>query len=503
LSSALVLNSRDKADIAQTDIGLLSVGADVAHTQVWDRASWSGKVQYTNIRPYFGLISQEIDWHQAPASLEGSTAFRQQVGQGGMFKFFGNFNRSDFALYNHDIADPSRKQLFELSNRYGYGNASYQQVWGERWMVRGGLSYTRNENDVHIEGLPLGQAEEGVHAKAVAEYSASSKVEIHVGSETIYRSYDAAQWNPETSQSLSLNFRETLSATFAEAEIYASNRLVTKGGVRTEYNSLTGNFSADRRASVAYKPGRKGQFSFAFGTFRQAAANEWLRTDTQLAPERAAHYILNYQVITDRRTFRVETYYKQYKDLVKFEGGSSARLNNNGNGFARGVELFWRDNQSLRNVDYWVSYSYLDTERDYLHFPVAAAPVFASKHNFSVVYKHFLQDLKTQVGVTYSYGSGRPYFNPNNRVFHGDRTPSYQDLSANLSYLPRNWLIIHASCTNLLGRDNIFGYEYAAAPGSDGTFANRAIRQPAPRFLFLGVFITISKNKGINQLPNL
>ena len=93
LSSALVLDSKDKAELNQTDLGLLSVGGDVAHTQVWDRASVSGKIQYTNIRPYFGLINQEIDWITPPASIEGSTAFRQEVGEHGIVKFFGNFKR--------------------------------------------------------------------------------------------------------------------------------------------------------------------------------------------------------------------------------------------------------------------------------------------------------------------------------------------------------------------------------------------------------------------------
>jgi hypothetical protein len=59
------------------------------------------------------------------------------------------------------------------------------------------------------------------------------------------------------------------------------------------------------------------------------------------------------------------------------------------------------------------------------------------------------------------------------------------------------------SCTNLAGRDNIFGYEYAATPDSNGVYASRPVRQAAARFAFLGVFITISKNKSVNQLPNL
>ena len=37
-------------------------------------------------------------------------------------------------------------------------------------------------------------------------------------------------------------------------------------------------------------------------------------------------------------------------------------VNNNGSGYAKGVELFWRDKKSLKNIDYWVSYSYLDSK---------------------------------------------------------------------------------------------------------------------------------------------
>jgi hypothetical protein len=503
LSSALVLNSKDNATLTQTDIGILSVGADVAHTQAWDHASLSGKIQYTNLRPYSGLINQRVDWETPPASWEGSAAYRQQVGRGGMFKFFGNFNRTDFSLYNHDIADPSIRKLFELDNGYTHGNASYQQNINDQWMVRGGISYTKIQNDYRIEGDPLGQDEDGIHAKAVAEYAPSDKVEIRFGGEVIDRKFIASRWNATLNQNETLEFKESLSAGFAEAEVYASSRFVAKAGGRFEYNSLNNQSSIDPRASIAYKPGKRGQFSFAYGTFRQSAKNELVMYNHQLNAERAEHFILNYQVITDRRTFRVEAYYKNYDGLVKYISSNPTNLNNAGSGYARGLEFFWRDSQTLKNVDYWVSYSFLDTERDYLNFPTSAIPSFASTHNFSFVYKYFVRQINSQFGFTYSYSSGRPYFNPNNDNFNSDRTPSYQDLSMNISYLPKNWLIIHASCTNLLGRNNVFGYEYASSPGPDGVYASRAVRQPAPRFLFLGVFITISKNKSVNQLPNL
>lgn len=502
LSSALVLDSKDKADINQTDIGLLSVGGDVAHTQVWDRSSVSGKVQYTNIRPYFGLINQEVDWIKPPVALEGSGAFRQQVGDHGIVKLYGNFNRSDFSLYQHDILNPVQVKAFEYKNNYGYGNASFLQSIGNRWTARGGFSYNYNEDDVVLDGGPMGQIEKGTHTKFVFENSVSDQVELRFGAEHINISYEASRLDSLSIQQV-LKFNNPITAAFMEAEAYASKQFVARAGIRSEYNGLEEKISIDPRVSVAYKPFEQGQFSLAYGRFRQTPQNQYLRVNNKLAEEVAEHYILNYQVINNNRTFRTEVYYKKYLKLVKFVNGNPGQLTNSGTGYARGFELFWRDSESVKNLDYWVSYSYLDTERDYLNFPVTSTPTFASRHNFSVVGKRFVSAIKSQIGITYSYSSPRVYNNPNEEIFNGGRTPAYQDLSFNVAYLPKPFLIIYVSATNLLGHDNIFGYEFSETPDSNGTYVSRAIRQPAPRFLFLGVFFTISKNKSINQLPNL
>ena len=502
LSSALILDSKDVSEATRTDIGLLSVGADVAHTRSWERGSIAGKIQYTNIQPYFGLINQEIDWKEAPVSLAGTTAFRQRVGKEGMVKFFGNFESTAYSLYNHDIADESIKQLFDLNNDYFYANGFYKQPLNDKWSVRGGVSYTFNRNDSYLENDHTVETDKGTHLKAVLEGSLSDRVEIRTGLEVLEKDYTQAI-DPEFSSLTQSNFAGVVTAGFLEADVYASNKFVTRAGARVEHNSLLNKVSIDPRVSMAYKTGDIGQVSLAYGKFRQSPKNEWLRVNSDLQAEQADHYILNFQRVTNNKTFRVETYYKKYNSLIKFNNSDASDLTNNGDGYAKGVEVFWRDNQSIKNVDYWISYSYLDTERDYVNTPYAVTPTYASAHNFSVVYKHFIPDLKSQIGLTYSYTSGRPYNDPNMDEFNAGKTKSYQDLSVNISYLPTPQMIVYVSCTNVLGRDNIFGYEFSSTPDANGVYAGRAIRQPAPRFLFLGIFITLSKNKTINQLPTL
>jgi hypothetical protein len=176
---------------------------------------------------------------------------------------------------------------------------------------------------------------------------------------------------------------------------------------------------------------------------------------------------------------------------------------NEGHGYARGVDLFWRDSETFRNVDYWLSYSFLDTERLYRDYPSKSTPGFASRHNLSLVYKHFVEELRSQIGLTFAWASSRSYHNPNQDVFNSGRTPAYYDLSMNYSFLIRTNLILHFSMTNVLGLEQIFGYQYSAIPDDDGYYDSIPIRQQAKRFVFLGLFWTISGDKEINQLRNL
>jgi len=165
--------------------------------------------------------------------------------------------------------------------------------------------------------------------------------------------------------------------------------------------------------------------------------------------------------------------------------------------------LFWRDNNSFKNLEYWISYSYIDTERDYKNYPKQVTPSFVADHSLSIVAKYWISDLRSQVGFTNSFNSGRPYNNPNESVFMNGKTKAYNNLSFSWAYLVSQQKILYFSVSNVLGTDNVFGYQYADNPNMNGEFQRQAIRQPADRFFFVGFFWTISENKKENQLKNL
>ncbi|MEM9325446.1 MAG: TonB-dependent receptor [Bacteroidota bacterium] len=501
LSSALILTSKDVAENDRTDISLMTVGADISTTQSLKNGSLAAKAQYTNLTPYFTLLRQRLDWDQAPEEWNGNFTYRWRTGKTGMLKVFSNLSTSNLALYEPDIANPEVQVPVGVSNDYAYLNTSYRDVINEKWGLRTGASFTRSHDEASRAASSLQRDLTGFHTKMAADYNHSDRLALILGGEVIGTSL--RQTLSEGGQ-LKQSFDEHLAASFVETEWYASSSLAFKAGLRAEYSSLSQQATWSPRLSAAYKTGDHSQVSVAYGQFYQGASRQVQLTMPQAVHEQADHYLANYQWEQEGRTFRIEAYEKRYAGLARY--GDILDHNTfqfDGEGHARGIDLFWRDSKTFKNTDYWVSYSFLDTRRRHQDFPGAFAPPFASAHNFSLVTKQFINEIKSQIGWTYSFASPRSYHDPNEQAFMAGRTPWYHDLSFNISYLFNSQVILHAMVNNVLGINNIFGYEYVATPNEEGFYAGRPIMPPARRFIFVGVFITLSKNKSINQLPNL
>lgn len=295
------------------------------------------------------------------------------------------------------------------------------------------------------------------------------------------------------------NYSDNYTAAFAEGDIYFTPSFVGRVGGRAEYSSVLGKMNFAPRVSLAYKVNNYSQFSVAYGDYYQKPEPQYIRLDRNLGYMKATHYIVSYQRVAADYTFRTELFYKKYTDLVK----TVPSYNNNGGGYAQGVELFWRDRKTIKNADYWISYSYLDTKRDYLNYPFRVQPDFAANHTASIVYKHYLPKITTNLGVTYSFASGRPYYNPNQPVdkFMSDRTMTYNALGLSASYLTsirKAFTIFVLSVSNVLGNKQVFGYHYS----TDGLRRDEVVPN-VPRFIYLGMFMNFGIDRRQDVINNL
>lgn len=505
LSSVLLLNTTDEPDQEKTDISVLSVGAGLGKTEIWGDKSLSVNAQYINLAPYQWIIPNEqgARWNKPYESISGEAVFRSKTDKG-MFKFYTGFNQANLNLDQEDI-NFDEFVNFGLKNSNLYANTSYKHFFDKEWTMTAGVSVSSDRNDIAFDVNDIEANETAGHLKLKLKKTFSSRFQLNFGAEHFRTNYDNIFTAPD-GFTFESGFKDNLSAGFAEADIFFSNKFAMKLGVRGEYSSFLEDSNIAPRLSLAYKSSEKGQFSLAYGDFYQNPLAESLQFDRSLDFEKTSHYILNYQYLSDGKTFRAEAYYKDYDGLVKFDTEMpqfDSQFSNLGGGYATGIDFFWRDNKSIKNLDYWASYSYLNTERDYRDFSERATPNFAPTHSLSLVTKYWVEDWRSQIGVSYNYGSGRPYDNPNTPEFLAEKTRPFNSLNVNWAYLISQQKILFFSVSNITGFQNVNGYQYADAPNMDGIFDRRAIRPTADAFFVVGFFWTISDDKSSNQLDNL
>lgn len=496
LSSALVLQTNDLAPETVTSLSLMSVGMSAGHTHRWKNSSLAFSADYLNLAPYFALIKQDFDWEEAPGGLGGSLAFRQKTGKDGIIKVYSQFGNETSSLYYPGYLDVSKENQITLNNDNVYINATFRDLHGDKLISNSGISYTYNNDDMDISSDNITEEVNNMQFRYNLTWLMNEDVNIKFGGDLWNRNFQQSFDFSEFESPVSNQFDDLISAGFAEAEVKLSSRFAARAGLRAEYSSLLSKANLAPRISLATKTGKSSQVSIAWGQFYQSPVKDYLIFNHTLIYERASHYIINYQLMKNKKTFRIEAYYKDYSKLIKYDSLYNPKpesYDNTGKGYARGIDVFWRDN-SHGNIDYWISYSWIDTERDYRDFPEMATPTFVSDHNLTLVFKNYIPAVTTQVGLTYKLASGRPYYNPENPDFLGDRTKIYNDLSLNLSYLTNIWdhfTIVHFSVGNVLGTDHTFGYRYSLNPDAQGDYNSIAIKPGAKRFLFLGLFVSI------------
>jgi outer membrane cobalamin receptor len=502
LSSVLLLNTVDEPDQEKTDIGIMTVGASLGNTQKWEKSSLSFNASYINLAPYLAIFKDRNDWKTPFQGAQGETVFRQRFNTG-MLKFYAAFDTSKFELTQEDI-NIEEGLDFKLNNTNFYLNTSYKGSLGHSWSLQTGLSYTLADTDMGVQTSTINDVENSLHAKLKLKKRFSSRFKLSFGLEQFLTDFEENYKDEILDETYGYN--NNISAAFTEADVVFSKKLALKLGLRADYSSIFSTMDVAPRAAIAYKSSENGQFSLAYGNFFQNPNSSILKFEQDLRAEQTSHYILNYQYVNKGKIFRAEAYRKDYDNLVKFDTDFSSfesNFNSSGVGYAQGLDLFWRDNTGIKNLDYWVSYSFLDTERDFRNFQNAAQPNFATKHNLSIVGKYWVDRWKSQLGISYVFSSGRPYTDPNTTEFLSERTKPFNNLSFNWAYLLSPQKILYFSVNNVLGLNNINGYQYANTPDINGQFDKRALKPAADQFFFVGFFWTISEDGRDNQLNNL
>lgn len=531
LSSALILESIDlpEQSSANLNVSILSLGAGFQKLEKNKKSSWGINYNYSNLTPAFAIIKQEQDYATAPTAHNLDANFRIKTSKNGMLKYYGYYTTNSLSFTQKSLDSLGYKDKFSLTNGNMYHNLSWKESLKNKWKFTAGVSVSTNKDDISF-GMQDGQKNDVLlnglqfktfdvdskgfygNAKLVLEKKFRGLNALRFGTEYNH-SDDKSTFTAYNSAKYSYRIIENVYALFAEQDIYLTNNLAAKFGARAEYTELLAKTNLAPRVSLAYKLGKQSQASLAYGIFYQNPELKYQPAVNPLLFMKAEHYIAQYQKTTSLTTFRAEAFYKKYQNLIKTTNvnGREVAGSNKGYGDANGFELFWRDKKNVKNLDYWISYSYLNTKRDFLNFPTAITPNFAANHTASLVTKMFVTKLKTNFNFSYNYASGRPYYNiqydfNTGKTFFADkgRIPDYHNVSFALNYLPgigkknaKAFAVYVLSVSNIFNIKQVYGYSYSA-----NGMRKQELVPPSRMFVFIGAFISFGVDRTDDAINN-
>lgn len=503
LSSVLELNTYDLPENSNGNLSVGMTGVAASGTKKWNSSAIEATAHYENIQPFLKLAKTNFHFYEVPEGGGFSSKYTLLGTKKDLLKIFVKYETSrsgtDIPIfYSPDSSTFAGNYLqtifpYGLRNNNSYFNTSYSHL-ANKLLLRTAFSASNNSDHIKWGEVKGSNNDWRFEWRGEGQYTFTEKFNVLAGVELQrYRFEQVYSVNKS-------DFTELLSSGYLEGEWKPARWLAFKPGVRFENSNLLNENSLAPRLAMAIGTGKYSQISLAGGMFFQDADKKYLLAGYRPKFQEAVHYIANYQIIKNDRTFRIEGYYKSYSKLVRERLADTVPFNansyrfifgeivdNSGSGYAKGIDIFFRDKKTIRNFDTWISYSYIDTKRLYENYKAKVTPGFVSKNNLNVLAKYFIEPINLSVGFTYTYASGRTAYNP---LFDTKKSPDYQSLAFTCSYLVtvgKFFGVAYVSVDNLTGRKNIFGYNYT--PNGK----EYPIRPAIDRWIYAGFTIALTR----------
>lgn len=527
LSGALMLESVDLPDQSSYDFGVSPIFLNAGFQKLNDNknSSFGATVGYSNLKLMQEVFNFNTNFIDAPQGLNTDFNVRIKTKSGGFFKYYGMYDSNRMGVKVESLEPENDFSLVNLKGKNTYHNLSFKQKFG-KYLLNAGTSYSYNKsdldfstqkNDIETGNTKLLNDGNYINFKAVLDRKIN-KISALRGGFELNSASEKLNFNDVANK----HYKDLISAVFVETDLGFSNQLSAKIGVRAENSSYLKKSNIAPRFALAYRLAKDWTTSFAYGLFYQNPESKYINGPANLDFQKSQHYIFQLQRATEGRSLRLEAFYKKYDDLLKVKNlpyvdGQNQYVqtadNNSGYGYAKGLELFWRDKKTFENIDYWISYSFLDSKRDFMNYPLSLKPNFASEHTISAVAKRFVPKWKTGFNISYTYAKGRPYYDIATKDVNGDsvyyvrnegQLKDYNALNFSVNYLPnlgkkdaKAFTVFVLSVSNILGTKNVYGYNFSM----DGS-RNSAVVPPVNTFVFVGAFISFGVDKTQDAINN-
>ena len=488
LSSILPMNTTDVSANDKLGVSFSPFSFNVGGTKSMGNSSLSFNGDYMNMHLYNKVFPDKYNWASPYQKASGQGQFKTETRGGAILKLYAGYDKT---FFSQNITSPAARTL-DVDEDNLYVNATLSKSFRNKLNLFAGVAYSFVDNDMKdalVAGDKYDNIRHEVHLKTVADKTFGKYYKMAAGVEAYLRRSEKTYDAPAADGVKGYAFDHTILSVFQNNGFMPVEKLFFNFTQRLEYFTCSKTTVYMPRFSVNYVPSPGLQISAIYGFFSQLPEDDVLAYGRKtLSQSLSRHAIASFSYNLSNLYFRVEPYFKQYAKLPLLRDGNYV---SDGYGSSKGIDLFF-DGSVLHNLRTTIAYSWNDSKRLYMDYPELSVPQYCTEHNFSISGRYYIPKLSTYAGLSYTYASGRPYHDPNLSGYMNAKTIPYKSLDINASILIGPKVIVYASVSNLTGRKNVFNYKYPDTPDADGRYIGTPVVASRDRFVYLGVFLTIS-----------
>lgn len=461
LSSVLPMETTDAATSDKFGVSASLLDWNVGGTKAFRNSSLSFNAALTSMSLYNRLFTERHDYSRPYRKLSGEAQYKKEFSASSVLKSYVGYDLTS-------VGQRIDGRNLSLKEHNIYANVTHKGAIGHGFTLFTGIANSSVFTDIdnaQALGDHYHNFRNEVHLKADVRKVCSDVLKMSAGVEDYIRNssmrYDDYQYH--------LDYN--ILAAHVDMQWRMVPRLFLNVSARAEMAQT--DWMLMPRATLTYIPTKRLQFSLVAGRYSQTAEDDYLaQSHNTLGQSTADHAILSMQYKSDATLLRIEPYWKKYHRLPLLVDGM---YQPHGHGSSRGVDVFLEDHSLIKGLTTTLSYSFNDSKRLYLDYTEERTPDYASRHNLRVTAKYGIG--KFIVGMAESYASGRQ--------FPTGKTPHYNSVDVNLTYLLSPKVIVYSSVNNIFGRTNIFRFDQTGSP----------VVPSRDSFLYIGVFISLKNNK--------
>ena len=474
LSGIVNLNTIDRDEMtAKTDISVSSIFTGLTHIDKKPSYAYRASAGYSNLFLTEKLIGSEYDWKKPFQGINTDLFLTKELSSVTQLtaQFNGSYSGGIYSGMNID----SVKFESHVEQTYLYGQINFYHTFNKLFS----LSVASNM---------IAEKTSGTGAQFPGDKFVTESIWNH---NKITLQYKSGRITNRTGA----EWMNHLACVYNDTKMFLSNNFTVSAGLRGEYSVYLKKANIAPRLYLAYQPATGNIFSLTWGDYFRLPSTDDMKMTDNLDFVSVRKLSASYSYVKNAGKFQLDTYYKKYRNLVTFT--QEGTTDHSGTGTGYGADLFWKSN--FKSLEYWLTYSFNHTRKKYEAFPEAIAPPYVAAHSLNLTLKYWIAPLQSMLSAGSFVSSGSPYYSPLFPYTKSGVTPYHSRLDVSWSYLPKPWIILHFGFQNVLGRKNIYGYEYSETIPD----RRRAITASNDRYVFVGAFITISRNKKLNQLKSL